>query len=53
VGLWLVKGSVMDEIAPGFIVFATVAVAVGLGFIVSAGLAYMLTFRLAAFEQRS
>jgi hypothetical protein len=53
VGLWLVRGSVMEEIAPGFMVISTVAVSVGLGFVVSAGLAYMLTFRMGAFEQRS
>jgi hypothetical protein len=53
IGLWLVKGSVMDEIAPGFLVMGTVAVAVGLGFVVSAGIAYILTFRLRAFEQGS
>jgi hypothetical protein len=52
VGLWLVKGSVMEEVAPGFIVFGTVAVAVGIGFILSAGIAYVLTFRVAAFESR-
>lgn len=53
IGLWLVKGSVMEEIAPGFMVIGTVAVSVGLGFVVSAGIAYILTFRMAAFEQRS
>ena len=53
IGLWLVKGSVMEEIAPGFIVLGTVAVSIGLGFVVSAGIAYILTFRMAAFEQRS
>jgi len=53
IGLWLVKGSVMEEIAPGFAVLGTVAVSVGLGFVVSAGIAYVLTFRMGAFEQRS
>jgi hypothetical protein len=53
IGLWLVKRSVMEEIAPGFAVLGTVAVSVGLGFVVSAGIAYILTFRMGAFEQRS
>jgi hypothetical protein len=53
IGLWLVKGSVMEEVAPGFLVVGTVAVSVGVGFVVSAGIAYVLTFRTGAFEQRS
>lgn len=46
IGLWLVRGSVMDELAPGFVVAGTVALAVGLGFIVSAAIAYVLTQRV-------
>jgi hypothetical protein len=34
-------------------VIGTVAVSVGVGFVVSAGIAYVLTFRTGAFEQRS
>ena len=45
VGLWLVRGSVMQELAPGFVVAGTVALAVGIGFVISAALAYLLAQR--------
>jgi hypothetical protein len=53
VGLWLVKGSVIDEIAPAFAVAGTVAVCVGVGFIVSAGIAWLISSRLDLFAPKS
>jgi hypothetical protein len=53
IGLWLVKGSVMEELAPGFIVLGTVAVAVGVGFVLSAAIAWVLTSRVDAFTSRA
>jgi hypothetical protein len=53
VGLWLVKGTVIDEIAPSFAVAGTVAVCVGIGFVVSAGLAWAISSRLNLFAPKS
>jgi hypothetical protein len=47
IGIWMVRGSVMDELMPAFIVIGTVAISVGFGFIISAAIAYTLTSRLA------
>jgi hypothetical protein len=46
IGLWLVRGSVMEELAPGFVVAGTVAFAVGVGFVLSAVIAYVLSQRV-------
>jgi hypothetical protein len=46
IGLWLVRGSVMDELSAGFVVAGTVAIAVGLGFVLSALIAYVLSQRV-------
>ena len=45
-GLWVAKASVADEVAQLLHVIAVLAIAVGLGFIVSAMLAYLLSHRL-------
>jgi hypothetical protein len=46
IGVWLARGSVMEEIAPAFVVMGTVAVSVGIGFVISATIAWVLTSRL-------
>jgi hypothetical protein len=52
VGLWVVQGSVLPEIAPGFTVMGTIAFCVGLGFVVSAGVSYLLSARLGLLASR-
>lgn len=47
IGVWLVRSSVMEELTPAFIVIGTVSIAVGVGFVISAAIAYALTSRLA------
>src|SRR5204863_1496482 len=49
-GLWLAKASVMDEVAQLLHVIAVLAMAIGVGFIVSAFLAYALSHRLGLLE---
>jgi hypothetical protein len=45
-GLWVAKASVAEEVAQLLHVVAVLAVAIGLGFVVSAALAYALSHRL-------
>jgi hypothetical protein len=52
VGLWVVQGSVLQDIAPGFNIMGTVAFAVGIGFVVSAALSYVLSARLGLLAPR-
>jgi hypothetical protein len=52
VGLWVVQGSVIADIAPGFSVMGTIAFAVGIGFVVSAALSYLLSARLGLLAPR-
>lgn len=46
IGLWFVQRSVIEEIALGFNVMGTVAFAVGVGFVISAVVSYLLSLRL-------
>jgi hypothetical protein len=50
VGLWVAKGSVVEEVAQLLHVIAVLAMAIGVGFIVSAVLAYALSHRLGLFD---
>ena len=45
-GLWVAKGSVIDEAAQALNVVAVLAVALGIGFVVSALVAYALSRQL-------
>ena len=45
-GLWIAKASVVEEVAQILHLVAVLAMAVGIGFIVSALLAYALSHRL-------
>jgi hypothetical protein len=51
VGLWLVRGIAMEEIAPAFQAMGVVAVALGLGVLLSAGASYLLSARLGLLAQ--
>jgi hypothetical protein len=51
IGLWFVQRNAMVEIAPAFGAMGTVAVVLGVGGIVSAGLAYALSSRLGLLNQ--
>jgi hypothetical protein len=46
IGFWLVQRNTMAEIAPAFAAMGTVAVVLGVGAVVSAGVAYTLSSRL-------
>jgi hypothetical protein len=50
VGLWLARGSVIDEAAQALHVIAMLAVALGIGFVVSALVAYALSRQLGLLE---
>jgi hypothetical protein len=50
VGLWIAKGSVMEEVAQGLQVIAVLAVALGVGFVLSGIVAYGLSSRLGLFD---
>ncbi len=52
IGLWLMPGDVLPEIAQGFTVMGTIALAVGTGFVVSAVVAYLLSSRLGLLAPR-
>lgn len=53
VGVIMVKGSVVEDIAPAFVVAGTVAVCVGIGFVVSAVIAWFLTQRAELFAPKA
>lgn len=46
VGLWIIQGNVMDEIAPAFHAMGVIALMLGLGTILSAAASYVLSKRL-------
>jgi hypothetical protein len=52
-GLWVAKASVMEELAQLIHVVAVLAMAIGIGFILSAFLAYALSYRLGLLESAS
>jgi hypothetical protein len=52
VGLWLARTHVIEELAQGFDVVAMLAVAVGIGFVLSALVAYGLSSRLGLIERQ-
>jgi hypothetical protein len=52
-GLWVAKASVLEEVAQLLHVVAVLAMAIGVGFIVSALLAYALSHRLGLLESAS
>jgi hypothetical protein len=49
-GLLYVSGQVIDEVAPGVFALGVLAIAFGAGFVVSAGIAYLLSQRLGLLE---
>jgi hypothetical protein len=51
IGFWLVQRNAMTEIAPAFAAMGTVAVVLGIGAVVSAGVAYAMSSRLGLFGQ--
>jgi hypothetical protein len=52
-GLWVAKARVIDEVAQLLHVISVLAMTVGLGFIVSAFLAYVMSYRLGLLEPAS
>jgi hypothetical protein len=50
VGLWFVKNNVIEEIAPPIYILGVVAIALGIGFSLSAVVAYGLSLRLGLLE---
>ncbi len=52
-GLWVAKASVIDEVAQLLQVISVLAMTIGVGFIVSAFLAYVLSYRLGLMEPAS
>ena len=53
IGLRLVQGRVMDPIAPAFAVAGIVAFCVGIGFVVSAAIAWIISSRLNVFAPKA
>jgi hypothetical protein len=49
-GLLYVSNRVIEEVAPVFFAIGVIALAVGIGFIVSAGASFILSQRLGLFE---
>jgi hypothetical protein len=49
-GLWIAKNSVVEELTAPLNVFALLAIALGVGFALSAGVAYLLSLRLGLLE---
>jgi hypothetical protein len=49
-GLWFVRNTVIDEVARALNVIAVLIVALGVGFTLSAGVAYLLSQRLGLLE---
>jgi hypothetical protein len=50
IGLWIAKSSVIEEVAQGLQVIAVLAVALGVGFVLSGIVAYILSARLKLFD---
>jgi hypothetical protein len=50
IGLWFIRRTVPDEVAQPILAVGILAISLGLGFVISAGVAYLVSQRLGLFE---